>query len=99
LLSADVQTDDHTSSSKNNTINFHDDPWNSKDAWMNVEDIRFDKNLLDGLSETGWTEDECVASFGNPKDQDNKDHMAYIQSRGDHTHSRVLKDIKMYKVV
>jgi len=66
LLSADVQNDTQTVSSKDVTMNFYEDPWNSKDVWMNINDIYFEKNLLEGLDEVTQQEDQFVPKFCKP---------------------------------
>ena len=69
LLSADVQTDNQTVTSKDNTTNLQEDPWNSKEVWMNINDIYFEKNVLDGLKENGATEHELAPRFCRPEEQ------------------------------
>lgn len=69
LLSADVQTDNQTVSSKDGTMNFQEDPWNSKEVWMNINDIYFEKNVLDGLADIGKPEEDLAPRFCKPEDQ------------------------------
>ena len=95
LLSADVQTDNQTVSSKDATMNFQD-PWNSKEVWMNINDIYFEKNVLDGLAEIGKQEEDLAPRFCRPDDQGQCGVSPSQGNKQDGSKSRgVLRDIKI----